>query len=76
MKKFILVLALILVLAGCGKEIVKVDVNGTVIKTYKELNAQVACDNRGYAYYVAVHTITPILENGIYGAYQLKCSEL
>ena len=66
---------------GCSKEkIVYVDSNGSVIKQkpeFRPLRAEVVCDANGYAYYKSVNgSLSPILHNGLYGAYIQKCSSL
>lgn len=66
---------------GCSKEkIVYVDSSGTVANQslrFKPLRAEVVCDANGYAYYKSVNgSLSPMLYNGIYGAYIQKCSNL
>ena len=75
-----------LLLAGCNKEIQKiyVDANGTEISPkpkFKPFYRDVECDSRGYAYYAEMtaygyHIHTPILENGPYGTYPVKCKDI
>lgn len=78
-----------LFLAGCSdeKEVVYVDSNtGKVIQSkpkFRTVTPEVVCDARGYAFYrtesygnVDYYSLTPILKNYSYGAYQVKCEDL
>lgn len=83
--KYIVLLSLILILSGCTeKEAIHVDANGTQIKSYQQMKQQdIVCDSRGYAYYQyyfvgnsGSYNLTPMLENGDYGTYQILCKDL
>ena len=83
--KIIIFTFIMLLLSGCDKEIQKiyVDANGTEIykKPIKTFERDIECDSRGYAYYVETTAYdfdihTPILENGVYGAYLVKCKDI
>ena len=87
MKLTILILTTFLFM-GCEKEVVKgyIDANGTEItkaSRFAQINPEIVCDTRGYAYYkvdaygVNRYTLTPILDNNLgYGTYQRKCEGL
>ena len=72
----------VLLFAGCGERVIQkiyVDENGTEILKYKTIKMEYACDERGYKYYKQ-HTYQydiylPLFKNGMYGAYQVMCSE-
>jgi hypothetical protein len=77
--KYLLILAIILILSGCTeKKIVHVD--PTTIKYPQMPELKIVCDKRGYAYYkqyvyTETYIYTPILRN-YDSTYQLLCKDL
>ena len=75
-------LFLLITLSGCNEKIVKVyvDENGTEINKPKlgTMNADIVCDDRGYAYYSSKYyaAFAPVLENHGYGSYIVECKDL
>lgn len=79
--KLIFSASIIVLLTGCcEKETVYTDINGSVKQL--EITPEIRCDSRGYAYYESAslsgqrYSLTPILANGDYGTYQVKCKNL